>query len=135
VSTRSKARQRALEVLFEAEQRGVDAASVLSRRLEGEDRVNPYTRELVGGVLSHQDRLDEIISTYAQGWSLERMPGVDRVALRLGLWELLYNDEVPDAVAVSEAVALVKALSTDDSPEFVNGLLGRLMRLKPTLLD
>ncbi|MDR2255851.1 MAG: transcription antitermination factor NusB [Arthrobacter sp.] len=135
MSARSKARQRALEVLFEAEQRGVDAASVLSRRLEGEDPVNPYTRELVGGVLSHQDRLDEILATYAQGWSLERMPGVDRIALRLGLWELLYNDEVPDPVAVSEAVALVKALSTDDSPEFVNGLLGRLMRLKSTLLD
>jgi N utilization substance protein B len=96
--------------------------------------VNPYTAELVDGVLSQQDRLDEILSTYAQGWTLERMPTVDRQALRIGLWELLYNDDVPDAVAVSEAVALVKELSTDDSPDFVNGLLGRLQRIKPTLL-
>jgi len=134
VSARSKARRRALEVLFESEQRGVGAAEILTRRSEGDGVVNPYTRELVGGVQTHQDRLDEILSTYSQGWTLDRMPAVDRVALRLGLWELLYNDEVPDAVAVSEAVALVKDLSTDDSPEFVNGLLGRLQRLKPSLL-
>lgn len=133
MSARTKARRRALEVLFEAEQRRSDAREILTRRLT-EDAVNPYTRELVGGVLDHQERLDEILSTYAQGWPLERMPAVDRAALRLGLWELLYNDDVPDAVAVSEAVGLVKDLSTDDSPEFVNGLLGRLQRLKPTLL-
>lgn len=133
MSTRSKARKRALEVLFEAEQRGGDPAAILRRRVE-QDSVNPYTRELVEGVLSHQDRLDEILSTYAQGWTLDRMPSVDRSALRLGLWELLFNDDVPDTVAVTEAVALVKELSTDDSPDFVNGLLGRLQRLKPTLL-
>jgi N utilization substance protein B len=133
VSTRSKARKRALEVLFETEQRHGDAKAILRRKVE-EDSVNPYTAELVDGVLSQQDRLDEILSTYAQGWTLERMPTVDRQALRIGLWELLYNDDVPDAVAVSEAVALVKELSTDDSPDFVNGLLGRLQRIKPTLL-
>jgi N utilization substance protein B len=133
VSTRSKARKRALEVLFETEQRHGDAKAILRRKVEG-DSVNPYTAELVDGVLSQQDRLDEILSTYAQGWTLERMPTVDRQALRIGLWELLYNDDVPDAVAVSEAVALVKELSTDDSPDFVNGLLGRLQRIKPTLL-
>ena len=133
MSARSKARRRALEVLFEAEARNTDARAILTRRIV-EDGVNPYTRELVGGVIDHQEKLDEILSTYAQGWPLERMPAVDRAALRIGLWELLYNDEIPDAVAVSEAVGLVKDLSTDDSPEFVNGLLGRLQRLKPTLL-
>lgn len=133
MSARSKARRRALEVLFEAEARNTDARAILTRRI-AEDGVNPYTRELVGGVIDHQEKLDEILSTYAQGWPLERMPAVDRAALRIGLWELLYNDEIPDAVAVSEAVGLVKDLSTDDSPEFVNGLLGRLQRLKPTLL-
>lgn len=134
MSARSKARKRALEVLFEAEQRDVRPGDVLTRRVGEDDYVNPYTREIVGGVVDHQDRLDEILSTYAQGWTLDRMPAVDRAALRLGLWELLYNDEVPDAVAVSEAVGLVRELSTDDSPEFVNGLLGRLQRLKPSLL-
>lgn len=134
MSARSKARKRALEVLFEAEQRDVRPSEVLVRRVDEDDYINPYTREIVGGVMDHQDRLDEILSTYAQGWTLDRMPAVDRAALRLGLWELLYNDEVPDAVAVSEAVGLVRELSTDDSPEFVNGLLGRLQRLKPSLL-
>ncbi|MGO3153544.1 MAG: transcription antitermination factor NusB [Galactobacter sp.] len=133
MSTRSKARKRALEVLFEAEQRRGDARAILRRKVE-EDAVNPYSAEIVDGVLTQQDRLDEILSTYAQGWTLDRMPTVDRQALRIGLWELLYNDEVPDTVAVSEAVALVKELSTDDSPDFVNGLLGRLQRIKPTLL-
>ncbi|RKW71192.1 transcription antitermination factor NusB [Galactobacter caseinivorans] len=134
MSARSKARKRALEVLFEAEQRDVRPGEVLIRRVDEDEFINPYTREIVGGVVDHQDRLDEILSTYAQGWTLDRMPAVDRAALRLGLWELLYNDEVPDAVAVSEAVGLVRELSTDDSPEFVNGLLGRLQRLKPSLL-
>ena len=133
MSARTKARKRALEVLFEAEQRGLRPAEVLTRRV-AEDIINPYTREIVGGVMEHQERLDEILSTYSQGWPLERMPAVDRAALRLGLWELLFNDDVPDAVAVSETVGLVKELSTDDSPEFVNGLLGRLQRLKPSLL-
>ncbi|MGO1320052.1 MAG: transcription antitermination factor NusB [Galactobacter sp.] len=133
MSTRSKARKRALEVLFEAEQRRGDARAILRRKVE-EDAVNPYSAEIVDGVLTQQDRLDEILSTYAQGWTLDRMPTVDRQALRIGLWELLFNDDVPDTVAVTEAVALVKELSTDDSPDFVNGLLGRLQRIKPTLL-
>jgi N utilization substance protein B len=135
VSARGKARNRALEVLFEAEQRSVSAFDVLRARRERTDQiVNPYTLEIVEGVVSLQPAIDEFLETYSQGWTLERMPSVDRIILRIGTWELLYNDDVPDGVAVSEAVALAKTLSTDESPSFINGLLGRLQQLKPSLL-
>jgi N utilization substance protein B len=135
VSARGKARSRALEVLFEAEQRSVSAFDALKARREKSDLViNPYTVEIVEGVVSMQATIDEVLETYAQGWTLERMPSVDLIILRIGAWELLYNDEVPDGVAVSEAVALAKTMSTDESPAFINGLLGRLQKLKPSLL-
>lgn len=135
MSARGKARNRALEVLFEAEQRSVSAFDVLRARRERTDQiVNPYTLEIVEGVVSLQPAIDEFLETYSQGWTLERMPSVDRIILRIGAWELLYNDDVPDGVAVSEAVALAKTLSTDESPSFINGLLGRLQQLKPSLL-
>jgi N utilization substance protein B len=135
VSARGKARNRALDVLFEAEQRSASAFDVLKSRREQTDQiVNPYTLEIVEGVVSHQVAIDEFLETYSQGWTLERMPSVDRIILRIGTWELLYNDDVPDGVAVSEAVALAKTLSTDESPSFINGLLGRLQQLKPSLL-
>lgn len=135
MSARGKARSRALDVLFEAEQRSVSAFDVLRARREKTDQVvNPYTLEIVEGVLSQQAAIDEFLETYSQGWTLERMPSVDRIILRIGTWELLYNDDVPDGVAVSEAVALAKTLSTDESPQFINGLLGRLQQLKPSLL-
>lgn len=134
VGARSKARKRALDVLFEADQRAVDALEVLAaRQAAGDPPINPYTAVLVQGVAERQERIDELISTYAQGWSIERMPAVDRSLLRLGAWEVLYSDEVPDAVAVDEAITLARSLSTDDSPTFVSGLLGRLVDLKPTL--
>ena len=135
MSARGKARNRALDVLFEAEQRSASAFDVLKSRREQTDQiVNPYTLEIVEGVVSHQVAIDEFLETYSQGWTLERMPSVDRIILRIGTWELLYNDDVPDGVAVSEAVALAKVLSTDESPSFINGLLGRLQQLKPSLL-
>ena len=134
-SARTKARRRALDILFEAEQRDVSPLEVLRLRREATDQtINEYTVVLVEGVMSHLDRIDEILGTYARGWTLERMPSVDRIILRIGTWELLYNDDVPDGVAVSEAVALAKTLSTDESPSFINGLLGRLQQLKPSLL-
>ncbi|MDP9934265.1 N utilization substance protein B [Paenarthrobacter nicotinovorans] len=124
-----------MEVLFEAEQRSVSAFDALTARREKTDLViNPYTVEIVEGVVSMQATIDEFLETYAQGWTLERMPSVDLIILRIGAWELLYNDEVPDGVAVSEAVALAKTMSTDESPAFINGLLGRLQKLKPSLL-
>ena len=135
MSARGKARNRALDVLFEAEQRDVSAFDVLKARREQTDQiVNPYTLEIVEGVVSHRIAIDEFLETYSQGWTLERMPAVDRTILRIGTWELLYNDDVPDGVAISEAVALAKTLSTDESPSFINGLLGRLQQLKPSLL-
>ncbi len=137
MSARRKARKRALDVLFEADQRGVPPLEVLAARIAepGTEAALPqYSVDLVEGVLAEQARIDELLTTYAHGWSLERMPAVDRAALRLGTWEILFNDDVPDAVAVDEAVELVRALSTDESPGYVNGLLGRLVDLKPTLL-
>jgi N utilization substance protein B len=135
VSARGKARNRALDVLFEAEQRSVSPFDVLRARREKTDQiVNPYTVEIIEGVVSLQPAIDEFLETYSQGWTLERMPSVDRIILRIGTWDLLYNDDVPDGVAVSEAVALAKTLSTDESPSFINGLLGRLQQLKPSLL-
>jgi len=133
MAARSKARKRAVDVLFEADQRGLDPVTVLADRLaQADPPLNEYTITLVEGVLARRERIDELISTYAQGWTLERMPAVDRAVLRLGAWEILYSD-VPDAVAVDEAVELSRSLSTDESPSFVNGLLGRLLQLKPSL--
>ncbi len=109
--------------------------SALTARREKIDQIiNPYTVDLVEGVTAMAENIDEFLQTYSQGWTLERMPAVDRIILRIGTWELLYNDDVPDGVAVSEAVELAKLLSTDESPQFVNGLLGRLQQIKPTLL-
>ncbi len=134
MAARSKARKRAVDVLFEADQRGLDPATVLADRLRQADPpVNEYTVTLVEGVLARRERIDELLSTYAHGWTLDRMPAVDRAVLRLGTWEILYSDDVPDAVAVDEAVELSRLLSTDESPAFVNGLLGRILQLKPTL--
>lgn len=135
MSARSKARRRALDVLFEATQRDMPALEVIRARREKTDMViADYTVDIVEGVLERQEEIDEFLSTYSQGWTLDRMPAVDLMILRIGSWELLYNDDVPDGVAVSEAVELAKMLSTDESPKFVNGLLGRLQQLKPTLL-
>ena len=121
-------------MLFEAEQRQVEAAAVLAERIaRAEPPIAEYTATLVRGVQAERVRIDELLSTYAQGWTLERMPAVDRNVLRLGTWEVLYNPDVPDGVAISEAVALVRELSTDASPGFVNGLLARLAELKPTI--
>ncbi len=137
MSARHKARKRALDVLFQADLRGVDPLTVLadSERLrseEGDSPLNPYVAELVTGVKSHQERIDELLTTYSLGWTLDRMPGVDRAILRLGAYEVLWGD-VPEAVALDEAVTLARELSTDDSPAFVNGLLARIAGQRSTL--
>ena len=134
MGARSKARKRALDVLYEASQRAADPMSTLRERLAQSDPPVPeYAAELVEGVVTHAERIDELLSTYAESWTLERMPPVDLAALRIGAYELLWCDDVPDGVAGSEAVELVGSLSTDESAGFVNGLLGRLMSLKPSL--
>ena len=137
MAARSKARKRALDLLFEADQRGLNAQNLLAERLAGRREgpsPNEYTIEIVEGVVGRWQEINDLLSTYSQGWTIERMPGVDRAILRIGAWEVVWNDAVPDAVAISEAVALAKSLSTDDSPSFVNGLLARLSEVKPTLV-
>jgi transcription antitermination protein NusB len=134
MAARSKARKRALDILFECEVRGLPVGSTLDERVvAAEPPVNEYTVELVRGISEHLPRIDEVLTTYAQGWTLDRMPAVDRNALRIGVYEVLYVDGVPDAVAVSEAMNLVRDLSTDDSPSFVNGVLGNAVHNKPAL--
>jgi len=131
---RSKARKRALDVLFEAEQRDSPLLDLLAERIKlGSPPVPGYAADLVRGVAVHAARIDELISQYAQGWTLDRMPAVDRNVLRIGVYELLWADDVPDAVAINEAVLLAQDLSTDASPAFVNGLLARIAELKPSL--
>ncbi|GAA3356604.1 transcription antitermination factor NusB [Streptomyces sp. 4503] len=139
MAARNKARKRAFQILFEADQRGTTVQIVLAdwiRLARTDDRqppVSEYTMQLVEGYAQHIDRIDELIATYAVGWTLDRMPVVDRNILRLGAYELVWEDETPDAVVIDEAVQLAKEFSTDDSPAFVNGLLGRIKELKPSL--
>ncbi len=134
MAARSKARKRALDILYAADMRGESGVEALARVTADDGApTNDYTAVLVRGVEEHRARLDDLLASYAEGWTLQRMPAVDRNVLRLGLWELLYADDVPDAVAVSEAMALVSDLSTDESPQFVNGVLGNLQRNKASL--
>ena len=137
MSARSKARKRALDILFEADQRGVNADSLLAERISTpatQHALNDYTLEIVQGVVARWGQINELLATYSQGWTIDRMPAVDRAILRIGAWEVVYSGTVPDVVAISEAVALATTLSTDDSPVFVNGLLARLAEVKPTLV-
>jgi transcription antitermination protein NusB len=134
VAARSKARKRAVDLLYEADLRGTDPLATLAERTAlGEPPVHPYTAELVEGVAAHQERIDELLGRYAEGWTVERMPGVDRAVLRIGVFELLWRPDVPHAVALDEAVELAKTLSTDESPRFVNGVLARVLRDRPAV--
>ena len=136
MSARTKARKRALDILYSADVRQAPVADILAREAErasGEPaRASSwiYAREVVDGVSDHQEEIDESIETYAQGWTLARMPAVDRAILRIGVWELLFNEEIPDGVAISEAVDAARLLSTDDSAGFVNGLLAKIAQSK-----
>ena len=138
MAARTKARKRALDILFEAEQRGVNAETLLADRLARpatEAPLNEYTVELVRGRRRRKwTAIDELLSTYSQGWPLERMPAVDRAILRIGAYEVLYADDVPDGGRDLRGGALATTLSTDDSPSFVNGLLARIAEIKPTLV-
>jgi len=133
MSARSKARKRALDLLYASDMRRRSAVEALEEQAES-TQLNDYTVTLVHGVVENRARLDEVISQYVQGWTLDRLPAVDRNVLRLATYEVLYVDDVPDAVAVSEALNLVRDLSTDDSPNFVNGVLGNIVRDRETLV-
>lgn len=136
MSARSKARKRALDAIFESEMRGLRLDGTLADRLDVAERpVNDYTVTLVRGVTEQREHIDELIAMHAEGWTLERLPAVDRNVLRLAIFEVLYVDEVPDSVAVSEALDLVRELSTDDSPNFVHGVLGTIARNKKSILE
>jgi N utilization substance protein B len=135
MSARRKARKRALDVLYEADMRGDPIVEVLGSALARIPDPRPahlgYTTTLVEGVAAHLDRIDELVASYAEGWTLDRMPVIDRNLARLAVYELLYVDEIDDPVAINEAVELAKQLSTDDSPRFLNGLLGRIAEYTP----
>jgi N utilization substance protein B len=134
MSARSKARKRALDLIFAAEARGRVASNLLDEQIAaGEGPANDYTVTLVRGVTDNRTRLDQLITQYSEGWTLTRMPAVDRNVLRLAIYEILFVEDVPDAVAISEALTLVRDLSTDESPSFVNGILGTISRDKDSL--
>ena len=136
MAARSKARKRAVDVLYESDLRGTDAITLVAERVAMADPpVNDYTIELIEGVSLNRRRIDALLGEYSEGWTLARMPDVDRAVLRIGIYELLWRSDVPDAVAIDEAVELAKTLSTDESPRFVNGLLGRVMRNRPDVTD
>ena len=127
--TRTKARQRAVESLFEAEQRGVKSPDVFERNPD----VNDYAIELASLVELNMERIDEVIATYSQAWPLERMPAVDRAIVRVGIAELLWRPEVDSGVAISEAVEIATVLSTPESGRFINGLLGQVAMMRSSL--
>jgi N utilization substance protein B len=138
VSARSKARKQALDLLYEADIRGTNAVETLITRdipAEGPDArpIREYTRELINGVSEHRRKIDELITTYAQGWDMDRLPAVDRNILRLGIYEILWSNAVPTSVAIDEALDLARELSSDDSSKYIHGVLGRIASIKDTI--
>lgn len=139
MSARTKARKRAVDALFAADLRDgmpnelLDEAEQASEDRASQGEIFSYARDAVLGVLQHQVEIDDQLETYAQGWSLNRMPALDRAILRLATWEIMFNDQVPDAVAIDEAVELAKEYSTDSSAGFVNGLLGKIVSTRTAL--
>jgi N utilization substance protein B len=138
MSARSKARKQALDILYESDIRSADAAAILESRdvvEEGPDArpIREFTRELIGGVVAHKRKIDELIATYAQGWDMDRLAAVDRNILRLGIYEIVWNDDLADGIAIDEAISLAKDLSTDDSATFIHGLLGKISSIKESI--
>ena len=138
MSARSKARKQALDLLYETDIRGTNLVDTLNARdipAEGPDArpIREYTRELVGGVSDNRRKIDELITTYAQGWDMDRLPAVDRNILRLGIYEILWSTNVPTSVAIDEALDLARELSSDDSSKYIHGVLGRIASIKDTI--
>ena len=138
MSARSKARKQALDLLYETDIRGTDLVATLLERdvpADGPDArpIREYTRELVNGVSDNRRKIDELITTYAQGWDMDRLPAVDRNILRLGIYEILWSTAVPTSVAIDEALDLAKELSSDDSSKYIHGVLGRIASIKETI--
>ena len=138
MSARSKARKQALDILYESDIRSADAAAILESRddvEEGPDArpIREFTRELIGGVVANKRKIDELIATYAQGWDMDRLAAVDRNILRLGIYEIVWNDDLADGIAIDQAISLAKDLSTDDSATFIHGLLGKISSIKESI--
>ena len=138
MTARSKARKQALDLLFEADIRGTSALETLETRVLEEDGpdarpVREYAHALISGVASHRRKIDELISTYAQGWDMDRLPAVDRNILRIAIYEILWGSEIPDPVAIDEALNMAKLLSTDESAGYIHGVLGRISSIKEDL--
>ena len=138
MSARSKARKQALDILYESDIRSADPAAILESRdvvEEGPDArpIREFTRELIAGVVAHKRKIDELIATYAQGWDMDRLAAVDRNILRLGIYEIVWNDDLADGIAIDEAISLAKDLSTDDSATFIHGLLGKISSIKESI--
>jgi N utilization substance protein B len=133
MSARSKARKRALDFLYEADIKKVVAADLFSVRGANELSQEPYVLELINGVAEHLTKIDELIITYAQGWDMDRMPPIDRNILRIAIFEILWAAEIADQVACDEAVEMAKSLSTDESSSYINGVLGRIIKLKDSI--
>ena len=138
MSARSKARKQALDLLYETDIRGtnlVDTSNARDIPAEGPDArpIREYTRELVGGVSDNRRKIDELITTYAQGWDMDRLPAVDRNILRLGIYEILWSTNVPTSVAIDEALDLARELSSDESSKYIHGVLGRIASIKDTI--
>jgi len=132
VSARRKARKRALDFLYEADIRSTSPLKLLSSREPSELSEAAYIEELLSGVENNRTKIDELITTYAQGWDMDRMPAIDRNILRIALFEILFKDDLDDQIAASEAVEIASEISTDDSAKYINGVLGRIIILKPS---
>ena len=132
MSARRKARKRALDFLYEADIRSGNAIDLLGTRRESDLSENDYVMELLVGVSNNKEKIDELITTYAQGWDMDRMPAIDRNILRIALFEILFKNDLDDQVAASEAVEIASELSTEDSAKYINGVLGRIIVLKPS---
>ena len=138
MSARSKARKQALDLLYETDIRGTNLVETLMSRdvpAEGPDArpIREYTRDLVNGVSDNRRKIDELITTYAQGWDMDRMPPIDRNILRIAIFEILWAADIDNQVACDEAVELAKSLSTDESSSYINGVLGRIIKLKDSI--
>jgi N utilization substance protein B len=132
VSARRKARKRALDFLYEADIRSASPLELLGSRDASELSQSEYVVDLLTGVEANKSKIDELITTYAQGWDMDRMPAIDRNILRIALFEILFKSDLDDQVAASEAVEIAGELSTDDSAQYINGILGRIIILKPS---
>jgi N utilization substance protein B len=135
LSARAKARKRALDFLYEADIRGGDPLTLIAERAaEDISQISQaeYSLLLIEGVQAHRAKIDELITTYAQGWDMDRMPAVDRNILRIAIFEILWEQDLDDQIAASQAVEFAKELSTDDSAGYINGVLGRIIALKPS---